>query len=108
MANDTKNFVQACTTCAKAKTTNSPSPGNLQLFPVPHHSWANITLDKVTGLLEFEGKNIILNIVDRFSKAVHLVALSGLHILELHGFPKILSQTEGLSLLPDSGRPSAI
>ncbi|KAL0199667.1 hypothetical protein M9458_002854, partial [Cirrhinus mrigala] len=53
------------------------------------------------------GKNTILTIVDRFSKAVHLVALTGLpsakttaelileHVVRLHGFPKdIVSDRE--------------
>ncbi|KAL0151257.1 hypothetical protein M9458_053448 [Cirrhinus mrigala] len=53
------------------------------------------------------GKNTILTIVDRFSKAVHLVALTGLpsakttaelileHVVRLHGFPKDIVSDRG-------------
>ncbi|KAI2655949.1 Transposon Tf2-6 polyprotein [Labeo rohita] len=53
------------------------------------------------------GKNTILTIVDRFSKAVHLVALSGLpsakttaelileHVVRLHGFPQDIVSDRG-------------
>ncbi|KAL0185465.1 hypothetical protein M9458_021162, partial [Cirrhinus mrigala] len=54
-----------------------------------------------------QGKNTILTIVDRFSKAVHLVALPGLpsakttaelileHVVRLHGFPKDIVSDRG-------------
>ncbi|KAL0147394.1 hypothetical protein M9458_057305, partial [Cirrhinus mrigala] len=75
--------------------------------PVPKRPWTHISLDFVTGLPDSQGKNTILTIVDRFSKAVHLVALPGLpsakttaelileHVVRLHGFPKYIVSDRG-------------
>uniref|UniRef100_A0A3B3SKT7 Gypsy retrotransposon integrase-like protein 1 n=1 Tax=Paramormyrops kingsleyae TaxID=1676925 RepID=A0A3B3SKT7_9TELE len=107
MARDVREFVQACPVCARAKTNNQPSPGGLHPLPVPRRPWSHIALDFITGLPESEGKNAILTIVDRFSKAVHLVALAGLpsakttaelileHVVRLHGFPRDIVSDRG-------------
>ncbi|KAL0186621.1 hypothetical protein M9458_018291, partial [Cirrhinus mrigala] len=83
---DVQEYVQACNICARSKNSNAPSTGELQPLPVPKRPWTHISLDFVSGLPESQGKNTILTIVDRFSKAVHLVALAGL--------PQINGQTE--------------
>ncbi|KAI2646712.1 Transposon Tf2-6 polyprotein [Labeo rohita] len=81
---DVQEYVQACNICARSKNPNAPSTGELQPLP-----------------------NTILTIVDRFSKAVHLVALSGLpsakttaelileHVVRLHGFPQDIVSDRG-------------
>ncbi|KAI2654685.1 Transposon Tf2-9 polyprotein [Labeo rohita] len=101
---DVQEYVKACNI---SKTINAPSTGELQPLPVPKRPWTHISLDFVTGLPESQGKNTILTIVDRFSKAVHLVALSGLpsakttaelileHVVRLHGFPKHIVADRG-------------
>ncbi|KAI2646957.1 Transposon Tf2-9 polyprotein [Labeo rohita] len=104
---DVQLYVQACNICAHSKTTNTPSTGELQPLPIPKRPWLHISIDFVTGLPESQGKNTILTIVDRFSKAVHLVALTGLpsakttaelileHVVRLHGFPKDIVSDRG-------------
>ncbi|KAL0201043.1 hypothetical protein M9458_004230, partial [Cirrhinus mrigala] len=104
---DVQEYVQACTICARSKTTNTPSTGELQPLPIPKRPWSHISVDFVTGLPDSDGKNTILTIVDRFSKAVHLVALTGLpsakttaelileHVVRLHGFPKDIVSDRG-------------
>ncbi|KAI2660885.1 Transposon Tf2-9 polyprotein [Labeo rohita] len=104
---DVQEYVQACTICARSKTTNTPSTGELQPLPVLKRPWSHISIDFVTGLPDSQGKNTILTIVDRFSKAVHLVALTGLpsakdtaelileHVVRLHGFPKDIVSDRG-------------
>ncbi|KAL0149844.1 hypothetical protein M9458_054892 [Cirrhinus mrigala] len=104
---DVQLYVQACNTCARSKTNNTPSTGELQPLPIPKRPWSYISIDFVTGLPESLGKNTILTIVDRFSKAVHLVALTGLpsakttaelileHVVRLHGFPKDIVSDRG-------------
>ncbi|KAL0151619.1 hypothetical protein M9458_053020, partial [Cirrhinus mrigala] len=104
---DVQEYVQACNICARSKTTNSPSTGELQPLPIPKRPWSHISVDFVTGLPDSQGKNTILTIVDRFSKAVHLVALTGLpsakttaelileHVVRLHGFPKDIVSDRG-------------
>ncbi|KAL0190875.1 hypothetical protein M9458_013573, partial [Cirrhinus mrigala] len=104
---DVQQYVQACNICARSKTVNTPSTGELQPLPIPKRPWSHISIDFVTGLPESQGKNTILTIVDRFSKAVHLVALTGLpsakttaelileHVVRLHGFPKDIVSDRG-------------
>ncbi|KAI2661187.1 Transposon Tf2-9 polyprotein [Labeo rohita] len=104
---DVQEYVQACNICARSKTSNSPSTGELQPLPIPKRPWSHISVDFVTGLPDSQGKNTILTIVDRFSKAVHLVALTGLpsakttaelileHVVRLHGFPKDIVSDRG-------------
>ncbi|KAI2657573.1 Transposon Tf2-9 polyprotein [Labeo rohita] len=104
---DVQQYVQACNICARSKTINTPSTGELQPLPIPKRPWSHISIDFVTGLPESQGKNTILTIVDRFSKAVHLVALTGLpsakntaelileHVVRLHGFPKDIVSDRG-------------
>ncbi|KAI2661862.1 Transposon Tf2-9 polyprotein [Labeo rohita] len=104
---DVQLYVQACNICARSKTTNTPTTGGLQPLPIPKRPWSHISIDFVTGLPESQGKNTILTIMDRFSKAVHLVALTGLpsakttaelileHVVRLHGFPKDIVSDRG-------------
>ncbi|KAI2661181.1 Transposon Tf2-6 polyprotein [Labeo rohita] len=104
---DVQEYVQACNICARSKTTNSPSTGELQPLPIPKRPWSHISVVFVTGLPDLQGKNTILTIVDRFSKAVHLVALTRLpsakttvelileHVVRLHGFPKDIVSDRG-------------
>uniref|UniRef100_A0AAY4A0C0 Gypsy retrotransposon integrase-like protein 1 n=1 Tax=Denticeps clupeoides TaxID=299321 RepID=A0AAY4A0C0_9TELE len=99
MRRDVREFTSACETCARSKSSPSPPVGDLRPLPVPRRPWSHVGLDFVTGLPPVDGKDTILTIVDRFSKAVHLVALSGLpsakttaellleHVVRLHGFP---------------------
>ncbi len=47
----------------------------MYLLPVLSHPWSHIALDFVTGLPPSQGNTVILTIVNRFSKAVHFVAL---------------------------------
>ncbi|KAI2664269.1 Transposon Tf2-9 polyprotein [Labeo rohita] len=107
LSRDVQLYVQACNTCARSKTTNTPSTGELQPLPIPRRPWSHISIDFVTGLPESQGKNTILTIVDHFSKAVHLVTLTGLpsakttvelileHVVRLHGFPKDIVSDRG-------------
>ncbi|KAI3364494.1 hypothetical protein L3Q82_011280 [Scortum barcoo] len=115
MEADIRGFVQACTVCARGKSSHQPPSGLLQPLSVPGRPWSHIALDFVTGLPPSNGKTVILTIVDRFSKAAHFVALAKLptaretadllanHVVRLHGIPwdivsdrgpQFISQTE--------------
>lgn len=64
-------------------------------------------MDFVTGLPQSEGKTVILTVVDRFSKMVHLIALNKLptakelsqvftkEVFRLHGIPKNIVSDRG-------------
>ena len=96
---DVRDFVTACTVCARSKSSHQSPAGLLHPLPVPGRPWSHIALDFVTGLPPSMGNTVILTVVDRFSKAVHLVALPKLpssketgellmeHVYRLHGLP---------------------
>uniref|UniRef100_A0A8C6M778 Gypsy retrotransposon integrase-like protein 1 n=1 Tax=Nothobranchius furzeri TaxID=105023 RepID=A0A8C6M778_NOTFU len=101
---DVKEYVSACHVCAQQKGSNQPPAGLLCCLPVPSRPWSHITLDFVCGLPPSHGFTVILTVVDRFSKACHLVPLKALptsavtaqllvkHVFCLHGIPtEILS-----------------
>ena len=80
-------------------THTAPSAGLLQPLSIKHRTWSCISIDFVTGLPLSEGNTTILTIIDRFSKAVHLLSLPKLpsalestdllvqHVFYLHGIP---------------------
>lgn len=101
---DVREFVLACSICARNKSTNQPPAGLLQPLAIPKRPWSHIAIDFVTGLPTSQGMTTIFTIVDRFSKACHLVSLRKLpsalqtaqllvkHVFRLHGIPlEILS-----------------
>uniref|UniRef100_A0A8C6LLQ0 Gypsy retrotransposon integrase-like protein 1 n=1 Tax=Nothobranchius furzeri TaxID=105023 RepID=A0A8C6LLQ0_NOTFU len=100
MAKDVQECVAACPTCARSETPNQPPTGDLHPLPIIHRPWSHIGLDFVTGLPPVNQLETILTIVDRFLKAVHLVALPCLptakqtaeilleQVVRLNGFPQ--------------------
>lgn len=96
---DVREYVAACSVCARNKSRNQHPAGLLQSLPTPHRPWSHIALDFVTGLPVLAGKTTILTVIDRFSKAAHFVALEKLptaaetsrllfeHVFRLHGIP---------------------
>ena len=99
LSSDTREFVAACSVCARSKASHRPPAGLLRPLPVPHRPWSHIAVDFITGLPPSEGNTTILTIVDRFSRAVHFIPLSKLpsaletaallvqHVFRLHGIP---------------------
>ncbi|KAI7808332.1 Pol polyprotein [Triplophysa rosa] len=99
VANDVRQFVLACPTCAQWKTPNRPPAGLLRPLPIPSRPWSHVALDFITGLPRSCGNTVVLTVVDRFSKAVHFVPLPKLsssretaqlmvdHVFRLHGLP---------------------
>lgn len=107
MASDTREFVSACSVCARSKTSHRAPAGLLRPLPIPHRPWSHIAVDFVTGLPPSEGNTAILTIVDRFSKSVHFVPLPKLpsafetanllvqHVFKLHGIPQDIVSDRG-------------
>uniref|UniRef100_A0A8C6LTI7 Gypsy retrotransposon integrase-like protein 1 n=1 Tax=Nothobranchius furzeri TaxID=105023 RepID=A0A8C6LTI7_NOTFU len=99
MERDVKDYTSACDVCARSKTSNQASVGTLRPLPVPSRPWSHVGLDFVTGLPPVNDLNTIMTVTDRFSKAVHFIALPGLpsarrtaelfleNVVRLHGFP---------------------
>uniref|UniRef100_A0A3B3HIF1 Gypsy retrotransposon integrase-like protein 1 n=1 Tax=Oryzias latipes TaxID=8090 RepID=A0A3B3HIF1_ORYLA len=78
MEKDVREFVAACTTCARSKASHSAPAGLLQPLPIPSRPWSHIALDFVTGLPPSQGNSVILTVIDRFSKMAHFIPLSQL------------------------------
>uniref|UniRef100_A0A8C6W0T4 Integrase catalytic domain-containing protein n=1 Tax=Nothobranchius furzeri TaxID=105023 RepID=A0A8C6W0T4_NOTFU len=107
MVKDTKEYVLSCTSCAQAKASHRPPAGLLRPLPIPKHPWSHTSMDFITGLSPSNSYKVIITIVDRFSKMVHLVPLKKLltsstmadmlacEVFQLHGLPRILSLTGG-------------
>lgn len=70
------DFVHFCGVCHDHKTVTLQSAGLLQLLLVPIHVQSDISIDFVEGLPMSQKKNVILVVVDRFSKYCHLIALA--------------------------------
>lgn len=59
----------------RAKTKHNLYPGMLQP-PVPTQIWEDVTVDSIEGLPSSHGKDLILVIVDRFTKYGHFLSLT--------------------------------
>ena len=107
MSADTKEYVSACSVCARSKASHQAPAGLLRPLPIPHRPWSHIAVDFVTGLPPSDGNDTILTIVDRFSKAVHFVPLPKLpsaletatlltqHVFRLHGITQDIVSDRG-------------
>uniref|UniRef100_A0A3Q2QFS9 Gypsy retrotransposon integrase-like protein 1 n=1 Tax=Fundulus heteroclitus TaxID=8078 RepID=A0A3Q2QFS9_FUNHE len=107
LTTDVSQFVSACPPCNQAKASRRPPAGLLRPLPVPSRPWSSLSMDFVTGLPPSDGYTVILTIVDRFSKMVHLVPLSKLpsakemglilakEVFRLHGLPSDIVSDRG-------------
>lgn len=68
-------FVKECPVCQLNKAEHTPYPGLLDPLPVPDFAWAHISMDFVEGLPVSENKDVILVVVDRFTKYAHFIAM---------------------------------
>ena len=94
-----QNFVRSCAVCQKNKSEHLHPGDLLQPLDVPTTVWADVAMDFVEALPKVNGKTVIMTVVDRFSKAVHFIALSHPYtatsvaraffaeIVRLHGIP---------------------
>ena len=96
---DVDRFVRNCHTCQRSRTPRHAPFGILRPLPIPDRPWEDIAMDFVTGLPASQGYDAIWVVVDRLTKARHLVPCcssidaAGLvdlfiqHIFRLHGLP---------------------
>jgi len=102
MRDDVKLFVRQCSTCQQLKHLTRRPAGLLQPLPVPTGIWEDLSLDFITHLPKSHGYTVILVVVDRFTKGVHLGALPAQFtaskvatlffdiVCKIHGFPHSL------------------
>lgn len=74
MKNEVNTFVKRCVVCQKTKSENIPYPGLLQPLPMPDMAWIHITLDFIKGLPKSEDKEVIMAVVNRFTKYAHFLS----------------------------------
>ena len=68
-------YVESCFQCQIVKQYRPKSHGFLQPLPIPEGRWLDISMDFATGLpISFAGNDMIMIVVDRFSKRAHFFA----------------------------------
>jgi hypothetical protein len=100
---DVENFVKQCVICQHDKHEHSHPGGLLQPLPIPAEAWQDVSMDFIEGLPMSGGCNVILVVVDRFTKFAHFIPLRHpftAHqvavvlldtVVKLHGVPKTMS-----------------
>lgn len=100
MRQDVENFVKQCDISQHAKHEHIHPASILQPLPIPQGASQDLSLDFVEGLPSSRGCNVILKVVDRFTKYAHFMALkhpfTSLQVakllldsvIKLHGIPK--------------------
>lgn len=73
---DVVTTVQGCDICQRCKDENVAYLGLLQPLKIPEQSWKSISMDFIEGLPNSQGKDVIMVVVDRFTKCGHFLALS--------------------------------
>jgi len=102
MKHTIKSFVEQCTVCQQAKVEHVKSPGLLQPVQIPDQAWAVVSLDFIEGLPVSNRFDVIMVVVDKFTKYAHFVPLSYPftalqvaqlymnNIYKLHGLPQAI------------------
>ncbi|PNY04552.1 hypothetical protein L195_g000976 [Trifolium pratense] len=100
MNKEAQTFIRQCVICQQTKYSSHKPNGLLQPLPLPNNVWEDISMDFVTGLPLSKGFTVIMVVVDRFSKGIHLGALATgftaykvaklfvSMVCKLHGLPK--------------------
>ncbi|KAK3517705.1 hypothetical protein QTP70_015707, partial [Hemibagrus guttatus] len=78
LAVDVDRYVQACPSCAQARTSRQLPEGLLEPLPIPQRPWSHLSVDFLTDLPDSGGYTVVLVVVDRFSKGCKLIPLKGL------------------------------
>ena len=100
------DFVKQCQIYQQAKHLNTHPAGLLQPLPIPQGAWQDLSMDFVEGLPKSEGYNVILVMVDRFTKYAHFIPLKHPYnapynaatvargvfdnVIKLHGLPQTI------------------
>lgn len=100
MKRDVRDWIRGCDVCQRCKNENVASPGLLQPLSIPDEAWQSVSMDFVEGLPKLNHKEVILVVVDRFTKYAHFVPLCHPYtaevvadlfmenIYKLHGLPR--------------------
>ena len=67
------DYVRTCDTCCRAKMPMHHPYGLLQPLPSQSKPWQSISMDFITDLPPSQGFDVILTVVDRFTKMAHFL-----------------------------------
>lgn len=96
------DYIKQCPVCQINKAEHCKYPGLLQPLPVPDFAWCHISMNFVEGLPTSNNKDLILVVVDRFTKYSHFIAMKHPitvssvarafvdNIFKLHGLPSVI------------------
>lgn len=99
---DVTQFVANCVECQFTKYETKKTTCLLCPLPVLFLPWKDLSLDFIIGLPPYQGKTVLLVVVDCFSKGIHLGILPPTHtahmvatlfidiMVKIHGIPKSL------------------
>jgi hypothetical protein len=102
MRQQVMDFIKNCLVCQINKPEHTKYPGKLQPLPIPVFAWTHISMDFVEGLPTSENKDMILVVVDRFTKYAHFISLKHPitvkhvakafvdNIFKLHSLPSVI------------------
>ena len=107
MSTYVKNYVSWCDQCACFKEGNMAPPGKLQPLDIPNMPWVDVSVDFITDLPLSNGYDLILVIVDHFSKEVEFIPCNKtvttlemaklylFHVWKDHGLPHTIVSDHG-------------
>lgn len=70
-----QKVISQCEVCQRNKDERVPYPGLLQPLPIPEKSWSPISVDFIEGLPKSRGKDVIMVVVDRYTRYGHFIAM---------------------------------
>ena len=73
MKHDIEIYIKACHICQTVKPNRQPKNAPLQPNKIPTEPWAIISVDLIGPLVTSKGKDMILVIIDRFSKKAYFL-----------------------------------
>ena len=73
---DNQKLVVKCFVCQQNKVETAKTLGLLQPLSIPSQVLEEVSLDFVTGLPKFEGKGVIMVVVDRITKSKKILFLN--------------------------------
>jgi hypothetical protein len=82
MKKDIEAWVSQCPICQRSKHEHCHYLGLLDPLPVPDMAWTHVSMDFIEGLPKSQGKDVIMVVVDRFTKYAHFVPLSHPYTVE--------------------------
>ena len=107
MKNNIEKYVKGCHECQRNKPDQQPRAAPLQPNEIPSEPWAIISVDLIKPLVTSKGKDMILVIVDRFSKKAYFlpcnttITSQGVanlykeHVFREHGLPRKVISDRG-------------